>query len=46
MEDREIWWNFVSSRGERIAQAKDDWRESRFERVPGDDEFIPLPEGA
>jgi redox-sensitive bicupin YhaK (pirin superfamily) len=46
MEDREIWWNFVSSRGERIAQAKDDWRESRFAHVPGDDEFIPLPEGA
>jgi redox-sensitive bicupin YhaK (pirin superfamily) len=46
MGDREIWWNFVSSRRERIAQAKGDWRESRFAHVPGDDEFIPLPEGA
>jgi redox-sensitive bicupin YhaK (pirin superfamily) len=46
MGDREIWWNFVSSRRERIEQAKRDWRESRFARVPGDDEFIPLPDDA
>lgn len=46
MGEREIWWNFVSSRPERIEQAKRDWRESRFARVPGDDEFIPLPDGA
>lgn len=42
--DRHIWWNFVSSRGERIEQAKRDWRASRFDAVPGDAEFIPLPE--
>ncbi len=42
--DREIYWNFVSSRAERIEQAKLDWREWRFETVPGDDEFIPLPD--
>jgi redox-sensitive bicupin YhaK (pirin superfamily) len=37
-------WNFVSSRPERIEQAKEDWREGRFDIVPGDeDEFIPLP---
>lgn len=43
---RHVWWNFVSSRRERIQQAKDDWREGRFPLVPGDtDEFIPLPEG-
>ena len=42
---RHIWWNFVSSRPERIEQAKADWREGRFEPVPGETEFIPLPEG-
>tara|TARA_R110000787_G_scaffold20281_11_gene60378 strand:- start:98 stop:1018 length:921 start_codon:yes stop_codon:yes gene_type:complete len=37
-------WNFVSSSRERIEQAKRDWREGRFPKVPGDeDEFIPLP---
>jgi hypothetical protein len=42
---RHIWWNFVSSRKERIAQAKADWKLARFDSVPGDDkEFIPLPE--
>jgi redox-sensitive bicupin YhaK (pirin superfamily) len=41
---RHIWWNFVSSRTERIEQAKRDWAEQRMGRVPGDDEFIPLPE--
>jgi redox-sensitive bicupin YhaK (pirin superfamily) len=40
---RHIWWNFVSSSPERIEQAKGDWREGRFEAVPGDAEFIPLP---
>ncbi len=36
-------WNFVSSRKERIVQAQDDWEAQRFERVPGETEFIPLP---
>ncbi len=41
---RFIEWNFVSSSKERIERAKDDWREGRFPRVPGDEEeFIPLP---
>lgn len=40
---RHMYWNLVSSRPERIEQAKDDWREGRFDPVPGDDEFIPLP---
>ena len=41
---RHIWWNFVSSRKERIEQAKADWKLARFDTVPGDDkEFIPLP---
>ena len=42
---RFVWWNFVSSDRERINQAKADWREGRFAKVPGDEnEFIPLPE--
>jgi redox-sensitive bicupin YhaK (pirin superfamily) len=40
---RFMWWNFVSSRKERITQAGDDWAAQRFERVPGETEFIPLP---
>jgi redox-sensitive bicupin YhaK (pirin superfamily) len=42
---RYIWWNFVSSRKERIEQAKSEWKERRFDIVPGDEiEFIPLPD--
>ena len=41
---RQIWWNFVASSRERIEQAKADWRAGRFAAVPGDTEFIPLPE--
>jgi redox-sensitive bicupin YhaK (pirin superfamily) len=41
---RHMWWNFVSSSKDRIEQAKLDWREGRFGPVPGDDEFIPLPD--
>ena len=42
---RHIWWNFVSSRKERIEQAKAEWKAGHFEKVPGDEiEFIPLPE--
>lgn len=42
---RYIWWNFVSSRRERIEAAKDEWRKGRFDTVPGDEvDFIPLPD--
>jgi redox-sensitive bicupin YhaK (pirin superfamily) len=42
---RYIWWNFVSSRVERIEQAKEEWAQGRFDTVPGDaEEFIPLPQ--
>jgi len=41
---RYIWWNFVSSRQDRIEQAKADWKAGRFAMVAGDSEFIPLPE--
>lgn len=42
--ERFIWWNFVSSRKERIEQAKEDWKQGRIILPPNDDEeFIPLP---
>jgi redox-sensitive bicupin YhaK (pirin superfamily) len=43
--ERFIWWNFVSSRKERIEQAKEDWQQGRIVLPPNDNqEFIPLPE--
>jgi len=42
--ERHIWWNFVSSSKQRIEQAKADWRQGRFEQVPDENEFIPLPD--
>lgn len=41
---RHIWWNFVHSDRERIEAAKADWAAGRFPKVPGETEFIPLPE--
>jgi len=42
---RYLWWNFVSTSQERIEQAKQDWVNGRFKKIPGDDqEFIPLPD--
>jgi redox-sensitive bicupin YhaK (pirin superfamily) len=44
---RHVWWNFVSSRHDRIQQAKEDWRSGRFILPPDDrSEHIPLPEVA
>jgi redox-sensitive bicupin YhaK (pirin superfamily) len=40
---RHLWWNFVSSRKDRILQASVDWKEMRMGMVPGETEFIPLP---
>jgi len=43
--ERYLFWNFVSSSKERLEQAKRDWKEGRFPKVPGDEvDFIPLPE--
>jgi redox-sensitive bicupin YhaK (pirin superfamily) len=42
--NRFIWWNFVASSRERIEEAAADWAADRFARVPGETEFIPLPE--
>ena len=41
---RWIWWNFVSSRKERVKQASDDWAAQTMGQVPGEVELIPLPE--
>lgn len=41
---RFMWWNFVSSRKERIVQASRDWEAQAMGQVPGDAELIPLPE--
>jgi hypothetical protein len=41
---RLIWWNFVAATQERMEQAKADWRAGRFPSIPGETEFIPLPE--
>ncbi len=44
---RHIWWNFVSSRAQRIEEAKADWAAGRFALPPTDRaEVIPLPEEA
>jgi len=41
---RHLYWNFVSSRKERILAAAADWEARRFPGIEGDDSFIPLPE--
>ncbi len=41
---RHLWWNFVSSSRERIERGKADWRAQTIGRIPGETEFIPLPE--
>ena len=42
---RHVWWNFVSSRRERINDAKRAWKAGQFPEIPSDHaEFIPLPE--
>jgi redox-sensitive bicupin YhaK (pirin superfamily) len=44
--ERHIFWNFVSSSPARLERAKEDWKNGRFPKVPGDEiEFIPLPQG-
>jgi redox-sensitive bicupin YhaK (pirin superfamily) len=42
--ERHLWWNFVSSSNARLARAAEDWKAGRFAPVPGDGEFIPLPD--
>ena len=40
---RFIFWNYVSSSRERIERAKEEWREQRMAKIPGETEWIPLP---
>jgi redox-sensitive bicupin YhaK (pirin superfamily) len=43
--ERHVWWNFVSSRRDRIQEAKRAWKAGEFALPPGDDaEWIPIPE--
>lgn len=42
--ERFLWWNFVASSKQRIERAKADWLAQRLGQVPGESEFIPLPE--
>jgi len=42
--ERHMWWNLVSSSLEKIERAKRQWKEGTFPMVPGETEFIPLPE--
>lgn len=42
-EERYMYWNFVSHSKERLEQAKSDWRNRLFPKVPNDDTYIPLP---
>lgn len=42
--ERYIWWNFVSSRRQRITEAADDWAARRFPAVPGETEMMEMPE--
>ena len=43
-EERIIYWNFVASNKELIENAKEKWLAQKFEKVPGETEFVPLPE--
>lgn len=43
--ERHIFWNFVSSSKDRLAQAAADWKAGRMKLPDADDgEFIPLPD--
>jgi redox-sensitive bicupin YhaK (pirin superfamily) len=42
-EERLLYWNFVSHSAARLEQAKEDWRNRNFPKVPGDDTYVPLP---
>jgi len=43
-EERIIYWNFVASTKERIEEAKEKWLAQTFDKVPGESEFVPLPD--
>jgi len=43
-EEHFLLWNFVSHSKERLQQAKEDWQNKKFPKVPDDDTYIPIPE--
>jgi redox-sensitive bicupin YhaK (pirin superfamily) len=43
-EERFIYWNFVASSKELIEEAKERWLKQEFKPVPGETDFVPLPE--
>lgn len=43
-EHRTIWWNFVASKKELIQTAKENWKHQNFDKVPGEKDYIPLPD--
>ena len=43
-EEHFLLWNFVSHSKERLKQAKEDWKDRKFPKVPGDETYIPIPE--
>jgi redox-sensitive bicupin YhaK (pirin superfamily) len=43
-EERIIYWNFVASTHELIENAKQKWLDQAFPKVPGEIEFVSLPE--
>lgn len=43
LEERHIYWNFVASTKDRIEEAKRQWREKGFPKVPGDDTYVVMP---
>lgn len=43
-EEHYIYWNFVSSDKALIEKAKQDWEAQLFPKVPGETEFVPLPQ--
>lgn len=43
-QEHYLLWNFVSHSKERLQQAKQDWKDGKFPKVPGDDTYIPIPE--
>ncbi|MGB0165613.1 MAG: pirin family protein [Luteibaculum sp.] len=42
-EERHLYWNFVSHSKDRLEQAKKDWQDKKFPKVPGDNTYIPAP---
>lgn len=43
-EERFIYWNMVSSDAERLEASKTRWQEQAFPKIPGETDFVPLPQ--